>query len=585
MGSKEPGKITRIEWRGSAYRETNETPAGDAEKGRVALLIGAGGNRSLLADHLRGFCELVEPGGVLAPGSFDIAIVDIAGLRQWREQLLDAKIREEPTFLPVILVLSGSELRHRFRAFWDTIDEFIVSPIDRREFTERVSMLLRTRRLALAQRSYLAYAVNHDRVTGLPNKNLFMERLVDTVRDASILNQQFYVTALHIPLSHVMKSMGHYGLERVASSCSSRLVSMLREEVSIARLSAEEWGLIHRPGVTMNKVLDVCGRIRLLASTPFDIDGERIHLTPYIGVGIYPDDGEDAGSVLDGAMSALAEARANDSHEPVFYLRKIQHEALRFIRTETRLHDALEKRQFELWFQPQLDLKNEKAVAVEALVRWRLPGGELVPPGEFLPIAQSTGQIRQIDRWVLEHACATMYAWRRDKLGIRHVSVNVTAEDIEMPDFVEFVEKVLRKYQLPPPSLELELTESTLFKADGDNLDKLNRLRAYGISVAVDDFGQGYSSLSYLHKLPITTLKIDKGFVENVTVNPTDAAIAETIVWLARKFNLETVAEGVETAEQVEFLRAIDVSTAQGYFYAAPMPESKLREWLLKGDR
>lgn len=585
---KEFSKVTRIDWRGPVHRgiqdKEDSDQAGYSERGRVALLVGSSGNKNLLADHLREFCDLIEPNGsILVPGSFDIAIVDINGLRQWREQLLDAKVREEPTFLPVILVLSSRELRHRFKSFWDTIDEFIISPIDRREFTERVSMLLRTRWLALAQRSYLAYVVNHDRVTGLPNKNLFMDRLTDAVRDASILNKQLYVTTVHIPLSQVMKSLGHYGLERVASSCSSRLVSLLRGEVSVARLAPEEWGLVLSPGATLSRALEICGRIRLLASAPVDVDGERIHLTPYMGVGIYPDDGEDAHSVLDSAMSALSEAKGKDSPDPVFYSRDIQHDALRFIRTETRLHEALEKQQFELWYQPQVDLKSRKPVGVEALVRWRLPGGELVPPGEFLPVAESTGQIKTIDRWVLEQACATMRAWRQDNLGIRHVSVNVTAEDIEMPDFVEFVEKTLDRYRLPPPTLELELTETALFEASSENLDKLNRLRTYGVSIAVDDFGKGYSSLSYLHKLPITTLKIDKEFVDNVTSSQTDAAITETIVWLARKFDLETIAEGVETQEQVEFLRSLNVSTGQGFFYARPMPESKLREWLLKG--
>jgi EAL domain-containing protein (putative c-di-GMP-specific phosphodiesterase class I)/GGDEF domain-containing protein len=520
----------------------------------------------------------VEPSGpLLKPGSFDIAIVDIEGLRQWQKQLLDAKLREEPTFLPVVLVVSNSELRHRFKTFWDTIDEFIISPIDRREFTERVSMLLRTRRLALTQRSHLAYLVNYDRMTGLPNQNLFMDRLMDSVRDASILNKQVHITVIHIPLSRIMKSLGYHGLERVAAKCSTRLVALLRAEVSIARLTTEEWGLIHRPGDTLNHVLEICSRIQLLADEPIDVRGERIHLAPRIGIGVYPDDSSDAKGALDCAMAALSEAKGIT---PVFYSRRIQHEALRFIRTESRLHEALEKEQFELCFQPQLNLKSERPIGVEALVRWRLPSGELVPPGEFLAVATSTGQIQGIDRWVLEKACAAMDLWRHDNLGLERISVNVTVKDIEAPDFVEFTKKMLDKYQLPPPSLELELTETTLFEISNKNLEKLNFIRAYGVSIAVDDFGKGYSSLNYLHKLPITTLKIDKEFVSNVISSSTDAAITETIVWLAKRFNLETVAEGVETKEQIEFLRSLGVTTAQGFFYSSPIPESKLREWI-----
>ncbi|QBQ55915.1 putative bifunctional diguanylate cyclase/phosphodiesterase [Nitrosococcus wardiae] len=579
---KERTKVTWVEWRGPVHPRTESTAAAnkndESRKSQVMLLVESSGNRALLTQDLCQFCDLVEPSAPsLNPQSFDMAIVDMGGLRRWKVQLLDAKQREEPVFLPVILIISPSELRYPFKKFWDVIDEFIISPINRQEFTERVSMLLRTRQLALTQRSHLAYLVNYDRLTGLPNQNLFIEHLTDSVRDASILNQQVHVTVVHIPLSRTMKSLGHRGLERVASNCSTRLVVLLREEVLVARLTTEEWGLIHRPGETLNRVLEICGRIQLLADDSIPVRGEHIHLAPRIGIGVYPDDSSDANGTLDCAMAALSEAKGAI---PVFYSRQIQHEALRFIRTESRLHEALNKEQFELWFQPQISFKSGIPVGVEALVRWRLPSGEYVPPNEFLTVAASTGQIQRIDRWVLEKACATMDAWRHDNLRLERVSVNVTVEDIDAPDFVEFVQKILHQYQLPPPSLELELTETALFETNTKNLKKLNLLRSDGISIAVDDFGKGYSSLNYLHKLPITTLKIDKEFVENVMNSSTSAAIVETIVWLAKKFKLETVAEGIETKDQAEFLRSLGVTTAQGFFYGRPMPESKLRKWI-----
>lgn len=579
---KEGGKIIRVAWRGALPTPTQspETPA-EGKKDRVLLLVHGSGNRTLLAGHLSPCCDLVEASGpLLKPGSFDIAIVDIEGLRQWQKQLIDEKQREEPVFLPVVLIVSRSELKHRFKAFWHLIDEFIISPIDRQEFTERVSMLLRTRRLALTQRAYLAYLVNHDRLSGLPNQNLFMEHLTDSVREASILNQQLHVAVVHIPLLRTMKSLGHQGLERVASHCSKRLVALLREEVLIARLTTEAWGLIYRPGETLSHILEICGRIQRLADEPIPVRGEHIYLAPRIGIGVYPDDSPEANGTLDCAMAALSEAKGAD---PVFYSRQIQHEALRFIRTEAKLYEALEKEQFALWFQPQVSLRSEKVVGVEALIRWRLPGGEWVPPDDFLTVAAATGQIRRIDRWVLEKACATINACRGDHLNLARVSVNVSAEDIDVPDFVEFIQSMLEQYQLPPPALELELTETTLFKSSNKNLEKLNLLRSEGISIAVDDFGKGYSSLNYLHQLPITTLKIDKEFVKNVINSPTSAAIVETIIWLAQKFKLETIAEGVETKEQIEFLRSLGVTTAQGFFYGRPMPEAKLREWI-KGN-
>lgn len=571
-------KIKRIEWRGVTSRNdksSEEQPEGSGNK--VALLV-SGGNKVLLEKCLQQSYELVKPyESRLLPGSFDIAIVDIEGLRQWQDQLLDAKIREEPTFLPIVLILSNHELKYRIKTFWDVIDEFIISPVEPREFNERIALLLRTRRLALTQRAHLAYLVNHDRITGLPNANLFMERLADAVRDASILIKPLHIAVIHISMARVMQSLGHHGLERIASHCSKRLVALVSNDVYIARLTTEEWGLIYRPGESLAKVIEVCTRVQQLAGAPMESNGERIHLQPRIGLGVYPDDGADANSTLDSAMAALTHAKGT---EPVFYSRSVQHEALRFIRTQARLYEALEQQQFELWFQPQVSFETEKLVGVEALVRWRLASGELVPPNEFMAVAEATGQIVAIDRWVLEKACSTMYSWQQFGLAVDRVSVNITAADIDSADFVDVVKKSLRKYKLPPPCLELELTETALLDTGEDNLAKLDQLRSYGISVAVDDFGTGYSSLGYLHKLPITTLKIDKAFVDRVATCDTDAAIVETIVWLAKKFNLETVAEGIETKEQADFLQSLNVTTAQGYFYGRPMPEEKLQEWM-----
>lgn len=570
--------IKRFQWRGvrqsgrEAVNEENQTG-----KDRVVVLVG-GGNRDLLTKQLRRDCEIVQPcESRLYSGSFDMAVVDIEGLRQWQDQLLDEKIREEPTFLPIVLVLSNRELRYRLKTFWDTIDEFIITPIQPREFTERIALLLRTRRLALAQRENLAYLVNHDRTTGLPNKNLFLERLAGAIRDASILKKQLHVAVVHISMSRVMRSLGHHGLERAASQCSTRLAALLNNELYIARLTTEEWGLIGRPDEDLTKFIERCGRLQQMADEPIEANGERVHLSPRIGVGVYPGDGSDANSVLNSATAALSDAR---STAPVFYSPDVQHEALRFIRTQTRLYEALEQQQFELWYQPQLRFATGQVVGVEALVRWRLPSGQLVPPNEFIPVAETTGQIVDIDRWVFKKACATMRDWQRSNLAVNRISVNVTVADIEVPDFVELVQSSLSNHGLLPSNLELELTETALLDTNRENLDKLHQLRAYGIKIAVDDFGTGYSSLGYLHKLPITTLKIDKAFVDHVISSTTDAAITETIVWLARKFNLETVAEGVETQDQADFLKGLGVDIAQGYLYGRPMPGEKLREWL-----
>lgn len=564
-------------WRGTAAR-TARTPEDEGARGRILLLLPPGSNRNLLHRHLCDQYDVVEVDNDTFPEEpFDLAIVDAASFRHWYTQLTDAKEREEPTFLPVILTLSRNDLRHRLRAFWDVVDEFAVTPIDRNELSERVAMLLRARRMAVAQRSRLVYLVNHDRATGLPSKSLFMDRLTNVLRDASLLNWKVATAVVHIPLSRILKSLGHQGLESAALACSRRLRNLLGDDVSLARLSTEEWGIIHHSRDSIDSIIEVCARAQKLSEKPIKIGDELVHVSPRIGIAVYPDDATSAASLLDCAVSALSEARTS---RPMFYSPEVQRHALKIIRTEARLHEALEKKQLELWYQPQVNLLNGDIIGVEALVRWRLPGGELVPPMEFIPVAEAVGLVRYIDQWVLEEACRVMQRWSANGVGVPRVAVNVSADDINAADFAKNIHAMLNRYTLPPPSLELEITESSLFEISDENLEKLNSLRESGVSIAVDDFGTGYSSLSYLHRLPINVLKIDKSFVDRVDTDKTHEAVASTIVWLAGNFGLETVAEGIETEQQAEKLRSMRVTTGQGYLYARPMPENELLGWL-----
>lgn len=574
------GYIKRFQWRASPPAGSKDAvqPHHKTKIDQVMILVG-GANQALLVRHLQKSYSIIYPQEPnFIPGSFDIAIVDLEGLTKWQKQLFDQKIREEPTFLPIVLVLTARELQHRHKKYWDIIDEFIIIPTQPHELTERIGLLLRTRHLALAQRENLAYLVNHDRITRLPNKNLFLERLSDVIHDATVLNKKLYVGVLHISMSQIMHSLGLSGMEAAAYQCSIRLKGLFKNEFYIASLATEEWGLIARPGEDITSAIDLFRRIKLMAEEPVEVNGENIHLSPRIGIGIYPEDGSDATSILTSATTALSSAKSTD---PVFYSPQVQHEALRFLRTQTRLYEALEKQQFELWYQPQISLATGQIVGVEALVRWRLPSGQLVPPNEFVSVAEFTGQIVAIDRWVFHKACSDMKIWQQNKLGINRISVNIAVADIEEADFVPMVQNELALHGLPSSCLELELTETALLDANQSNLEKLHLLREIGIRIAMDDFGTGYSSLAYLHKLPITTLKIDKSFIDNVIHSDTDASITETIVLLANKFKLETVAEGVEAQEQADFLKSINVTLGQGYFYAKPMPAEELYKWLV----
>lgn len=557
--------------------EAGDSPQ-DRNTGRVLVLMSHDANRRHVMRSLTSLGDVFAPGAnTLTHDSFDLVVTDLAGLGQWRSLLLEAKYRAEPTFLPVLLILSRAELKRSIRSYWNVIDGFVTSPVEPRELLERVALMLRTRQLALAQQSHLAYVVNHDRVSGLPNKHQFMARVVDAVRDASVLGLQLHISVLHLSLVRVLTSLGHQGLDTVASAVSSRLSALTDGEITLARLTTEDWGFVHKPGSTLQEVLDLLKEIGAVAERPIAVNGDTIHLTPRIGVGIYPLDGDNAGAVVDRALAALETA---NSSTPVFYAREVQLAALRSIRVEALLFKALENQQLELWYQPQVEMATGKVLAVEALMRWRLESGELVQPDQFLPVARDTGIIRDIGVWAIRTACRTLGTWRTDGVPIRRVSVNLTAQDLESDNFLDTVHEALRTNRLPPECLELELTESDLIELSSNNIDKLARLRDEGVRIAIDDFGTGYSSLSYLRNLPVTTLKIDRAFVKALTMDVKDAVITEGIAWLGKRLGLEVISEGVEEPEQATALTGLGITMAQGYLYARPMPESELRDWL-----
>jgi EAL domain-containing protein (putative c-di-GMP-specific phosphodiesterase class I)/GGDEF domain-containing protein len=548
--------------------------------GRVLLLIGSQGNRQRLAEHLQQEYDVVLPEGEAFPQEpFDLALVDPAGFRRWHRELAEAKRQEQPVFLPVMLVISRRHLTHSLHGYWEVIDEFLIAPIDRTELTQRTAMLLRARRLALVQRSYLAYLVNHDRTTGLPNKILFIDRLSRAVHDATVLGQRVYVVVVRIALAPILKSLGAQGLEHAAAACSERLRALVGDEFSLARLTTEEWGLLLRTGASVDRVLSLCDQIRALARTPVEVDGERVHLALRTGIASCPDDAPHAKPLLDCAMAALSEP-AERPDIPVFYSRNVQQQALRRIRMQTRLHEALQGNQFELWLQPKLRLCDRQPVGAEALVRWRLPTGELVPPGDFVGVAEATGLIAQIDRWVLERTCAALQSARLESESLPPISVNISAQHLQMKDFVPVVVGTLAHYNVPPSAIELELTETAMVELNIENLSKLSELREQGLRIALDDFGTGYCSLSYLHRLPITTLKVDRAFVTDIAQNHVNAAITQAIVSLAKSFNVEVVAEGIETEAEARHLISLGVHTGQGFLFARPMPEQDFWHWM-----
>lgn len=573
-------------WRGMAGEDSSPAPS-VSHRERILMLVGASGNRRQLTEHLKQRYQVLIPDETVAVeemvqdsptgSSFDLAIVDFAGAVRWRQLLSEARSHAQPVFLPAMLIASRKDLPRALQICDVLIDEFLLAPIDPSELTQRVGMLLRARRQALTQSSHLAYLTSHDQGSGLPNKTLFLDRLSQAIQDGTVLDRQVFAMVVHISLSPVLKSLGNRALEEAGLVCCERLEALLSNCYSLARLSTEEWALMLRAGASTNDTLEVFRSIQQLEATPLYIREERIHISPAVGIAVYPDDATNAASLLD--CAGAAQARTEQGPHPMFYSSNVQRQALAQIRTEAGLHEALALDQFELWLQPKVSLKDRSLVSVEALIRWRLPSGDLVPPSNFISVAERNGLITRVDRWVLTKACEYMRRWQAHG-GPTQIAVNISAQHLEQDDFVATVEQTLSRFGIPPAALELELTETALADLGQENLDKLGALRNMGVSIALDDFGTGYCSLSYIHKLPITTLKIDKCFIDNIVTDSADAAVTQAIVSLAKNFNLKLIAEGIETEEQLQCLANLEVETGQGYLFARPMPFAELQQWI-----
>jgi EAL domain-containing protein (putative c-di-GMP-specific phosphodiesterase class I)/DNA-binding response OmpR family regulator len=513
----------------------------------------------------------------LVNAEFDLAIVDGPGLQRRQEILAEARSMVQPVFLPVMLILPRSDLRRRLGEMVSLIDDFIPSPIDRAEFVERVHILLRARQQALTQRDDLVRLVNYDRTTGLPNRHLFADRLAAAMRSADAQALSLVVVVIDIPLTRVRDTVGARGVEEAALACAYALVESISDSACLARLGDQQWGVYHLTASPTRDVVEMHERIRRLADKPIAAGGESLRVSPRLGVSLYPDDATSAAELIDAATAASTRAHTG---APAFHSPAQRDRALHYLRTETRLHEALAREEFELWLQPKVPLQTDGSpVAAEALIRWRLPSGDLVPPGDFIPVAETSGFIRQITFWVLATAARTAAAWQAQGKSPCQIAVNVTPADIQHEGFLDWLEALCADNGIPPQALALELTETMFCDMGSQTLECLRLLRDRGFDIAIDDFGTGYSSLGLLHQLPAHTLKIDKSFVDHLPNDTSGASIVQVIINLAHEFGLRIVAEGIENAAQLDYLRASGVHVAQGYFIARPMPIADFEAW------
>jgi diguanylate cyclase (GGDEF)-like protein/PAS domain S-box-containing protein len=426
---------------------------------------------------------------------------------------------------------------------------------------------------------HMAY---YDPLTNLPNRSLFRDRLKQALSFAH--RNKTLLAVLFIDLDRVKvinDTLGHDVGDRLLQGVARRMEACLRESDTIARLGGDEFMILLPTIQNTNDIVKTTEKILDSLKPAFHFDGHELYITASVGISIFPNDAEDAPSLLKNADTAMYRAKKQGRNLFQIFNSEMGTEAIEQLAFENSMRRALEREEFVVHYQPQIDIPSGRIVGMEALVRWQHPEKGLIYPKHFIHWAEDTGLIVPIGEWVLRQACQQNKTWH--KAGYNHlkVAVNLSAVQFKQKNLLDVVSDVLRETGLPAGSLELELTESVVMEHTGAGATVPHELKAMGVRLSIDDFGTGYSSLNYLKKLPVNTLKMDQLFVRDLAVDRHDAAIAEAIITMGHGLNLTVVAEGVETEHQLEFLKLYQCDSMQGFYYSQPVPANEF-ETLLK---
>jgi diguanylate cyclase (GGDEF)-like protein len=420
----------------------------------------------------------------------------------------------------------------------------------------------------------IRHLATHDDLTGLPNRICF-EGILDTEIEHS---QKKPVAVLFVDLDgfkHVNDTLGHDIGDKLLGRVSLRMAQSVANRGLVARHGGDEFSVIVAGYTNKDDVLDIANQLVKAVAPEFKIDGFSVRIGASIGLSFYPDDASSADELKRNADFAMYYAKSQGRNCVRSYDQDIASEYQQRLQLKDDLKYAIDDHQFELYYQPQVSINAQEVVGLEALIRWHHPIKGFISPENFISIAEESGQIQQIGDWVLDEACRQMALWHNNGLAKMQIAVNVSAMQFMRPGFVDYVKKICKRHSLNPSTLELEITESVLVSDVQQVIDTCHRLQELNIKVAIDDFGTGYSSLSYLQDLPVDTLKIDRAFVSGLD-DITSKSVAKTIVTLAQACGLQTVAEGVETADQANMIAELGCDYIQGYFYSKPVPASEL---------
>lgn len=432
-------------------------------------------------------------------------------------------------------------------------------------------------KLAQDRVRHLAY---YDQLTGLPNASLMRDRVNQLISSAQHDRREFSLLFIDLDnFKNVNDSLGHHVGDLLLQTIAGRIRASVREVDTVARMGGDEFVIV-LPDVGVEGAQHVARKIIGQVTNSFGIGLHKITMTASVGIGVFPKDGGDIEFILKNAELALYQAKAKGKNDYAFFTEELNVQAFERLRMENDLRHALLNEDLMLYYQPQISMVTRKVVGMEALVRWPHPTLQMIPPDQFIPIAEESDLIIQLGEWAIHEACRQMRQWQRSGLQIIPVAVNVSAKHMKHADFYDSVESAIRKTGLDPKYLELELTERAMMGDIDKSLEVMNRIGAMGVKFSVDDFGTGYSSLSYLKHLPLDKLKIDKSFVQDIAIDENDREISNTIIQLAHGLKLTVVAEGVETHQQMAILLGQGCDSAQGYLFSRPLPSYEVAAYL-----
>jgi diguanylate cyclase (GGDEF)-like protein len=431
-----------------------------------------------------------------------------------------------------------------------------------------LTLRLQTNRIRRQQiMDELRHSAFHDELTGLPNRRYLLERVNQAINECGRGQR---LTLLYVDVDNfktINDSLGHVAGDTILERLAQRLVSLKPLVDTVARLSGDEFLVLvddDDPARLTQRVEQILQAMR----QPLELAGYTLSIGASVGIAVHPAHGHDFGSLLKAADTALAQAKRNGRNTWVFYEAAMGERELRFLYVQTELRQAFEQNELQVFYQPQIDLGTGAVIGAEALLRWPHPGLGSIAPGEFIPVAESSGLILPISRWLLSKVCHQAVAWQKAGFGELSVAMNCSAVQFRQGDLVNEVRRALHDSGLKPQLLELELTESILIENSDGVLETIRGLKALGVRMSIDDFGTGYSSMAYLKRFAVDKLKIDQSFVRGLLSNPQDAAIVQAVITLGHSFDMKVIAEGVETFDLLDALALRGCDEAQGYYYA-----------------